>query len=243
MTVLMLRLAGPMQAWGSGSRFVRRSTDARPTKSGVLGLVAAAQGRRRTDPLEDLVRLRFGVRVDQPGELLRDFQTARTLDGTRSMPLSYRFYLSDAVFLAGLEGDQALLEALRDALLRPTFPLYLGRRSCPPAGPMLVGLDEGPIEDALAAHPWLASAHHRRSLRSPAVELATYVDEPASPTAGAADDYADAPETVRDVPLSFDPNRRQYGWRQVRRSQVTLSNSDFVARDSSHDPMAALARG
>ena len=43
--VLVLRLAGPLQSWGSSSRFTRRSTEAFPTKSGIVGLLAAAQGR------------------------------------------------------------------------------------------------------------------------------------------------------------------------------------------------------
>lgn len=75
-SVLVLRLAGPMQSWGSSSRFTRRSTEAFPTKSALVGLLAAAQGRRRSDPIEDLAELRFAVRVDQPGQLLRDFHTA-----------------------------------------------------------------------------------------------------------------------------------------------------------------------
>ena len=54
MTVLLLRLAGPMQAWGVKSRFTVRSTELAPTKSGVIGMLAAATGRRRTDPIEDL---------------------------------------------------------------------------------------------------------------------------------------------------------------------------------------------
>ena len=69
---LVLRLAGPLQSWGSSSQFNRRETDDRPTKSGVIGLLAAAQGRRRSDPIEDLVDVKLAVRVDQPGSLLRD---------------------------------------------------------------------------------------------------------------------------------------------------------------------------
>lgn len=46
-----------MQSWGTTSRYKQRATDAMPTKSGVLGLIASAQGRRRTDPLEDLADL------------------------------------------------------------------------------------------------------------------------------------------------------------------------------------------
>lgn len=70
MAVLLLRLAGPMQAWGVRSRFTVRSTELAPTKSGVIGMLAAAVGRRRTDPIEDLIKLRFGVRKDQPGPVL-----------------------------------------------------------------------------------------------------------------------------------------------------------------------------
>ena len=55
MTTLLLRLAGPMQAWGDSSRFAQRHTRREPTKSGIIGMLAAAQGRRRTDGVEDLV--------------------------------------------------------------------------------------------------------------------------------------------------------------------------------------------
>ena len=87
MTVLLLRLAAPLQSWGTGSRFVRRNTDRMPSRSGVIGLLAAAHGRRRTDPIEDLLDLRIGVRIEQPGRLERDFQTARSRDGATAMPL------------------------------------------------------------------------------------------------------------------------------------------------------------
>lgn len=88
MTVLLLRLAGPLQAWGVKSRFTVRSTELAPTRSGIIGMLSTAIGRRRTDPIEDLLSLRFGVRKDQPGRVIRDFHTARSLDGKDSMPLS-----------------------------------------------------------------------------------------------------------------------------------------------------------
>ena len=139
MTVLLLRLAGPLQAWGVKSRFTVRSTELAPTRSGIIGMLSAAIGRRRTDPIEDLLSLRFGVRKDQPGRVIRDFHTARSLDGKDSMPLSNRYYLADAVFLAGIEGDRPLLEGIDEALHHPAFPLYLGRRSCPPTPPRVPG--------------------------------------------------------------------------------------------------------
>jgi hypothetical protein len=46
-----------------------------PTKSGVVGLLAAARGLARTDPLSELTDLRLGVRVDVPGVPLRDYHT------------------------------------------------------------------------------------------------------------------------------------------------------------------------
>lgn len=79
---LVLRLAGPMQSWGSSSEFNWRQTDAQPTKSGIVGLLAAASGRRREDPIEDLLALRLGVRIDQPGTLLRDYHTVSDFRGT-----------------------------------------------------------------------------------------------------------------------------------------------------------------
>lgn len=221
MTVLLLRLAGPMQAWGDSSRFARRDTRMVPTKSGVLGLLAAAEGRRRTDPIEDLARLRFGVRVDQPGRLQRDFQTAINWDTGQSMPLSYRYYVADAVFVAGVEGDPALLEGLAERVRQPRFPLCLGRRSCPVTDPVFLGLAEERLEDALRDHPWRAAQWHRRQ-QGPHVNLELFVD--AEPGGGWP------VETRRDVPLSYSPERREYGWREVAHvDPVLVTNPVSVA--------------
>lgn len=236
MTVLVLRLAAPLQSWGTRSRFVRRNTDRMPSKSGVLGLLAAAQGRRRVDPLTDLLHLRMGVRVEQPGRVERDFQTARTSDG-RSMPLSYRLYLADAVFLAMVEGDAALLEGLGEALRNPVFPLYLGRRSCPPAGPVTRGLREGTVEDLLETEAWAASLWVQRAQRAADAVLDTVLDcRPGEPGS----------DVVRDEPLSFDPRRREYGWRSVRHGRVTVPNplhrglaTSSVTVQDGHDPIGA----
>jgi CRISPR system Cascade subunit CasD len=235
MTSLLLRLSAPLQSWGTSSRFVRRNTDREPSRSGIIGLLAAAKGRRRTDPLEDLLNLRIGVRIEQPGQLERDFQTARTRDGGTSMPLSYRFYLADAVFAVAIEGDQALLDGLRHALRRPVFPLFLGRKSCPPAGKLDHGLHDGDIEHVLATIPWLASPRVQRNHSEASAELTVVHDCPPG-TAGA--------EVVRDDPISFDPRHRQYGWRTVTRYPVTVPNPHYRDTpdlvDDPHDPMALL---
>lgn len=227
---LVLRLAGPLQSWGGHSRFVRRDTEQAPTKSGVVGLLAAARGRRRTDDLTEFLGLRFGVRTDQPGRLVRDFQTARSLDGTRTMPLSYRYYLADAVFLTVIAGDEALLEGLDEAVRRPYFPLYLGRRSCPPVGPVSLGLRSAALADVLHEEPWQAAHWHRRTVHGAAVPLPVVRD--------AAPDDAHT-ETMRDEPISFDPRRREYGWRAVVREQIRVAHPD-PPPVVDHDPLAAL---
>jgi CRISPR system Cascade subunit CasD len=235
-TTLLLRLGAPLQSWGTSSRFVRRNTDRAPSRSGILGMLAAAQGRRRTDPLEDLLDLRIGIRVDQPGQLERDFQTARTRDGSTSMPLSYRFYLADAVFAVAIEGDPGLLDSVQQALRSPAFPLFLGRRSCPPAGKLLHGLHDGTLIDRLRHHPWLASPWVQRRHHGATVDLDIVLDCPA--------DAPDA-ELVRDEPISFDPRERRYRWRSVHRDTVTVPNpahrapTPATAADP-FDPMAAF---
>lgn len=227
MTTLLIRLAGPMQAWGAASRFSRRETRHEPTKSGVVGLLAASQGRLRTDPVEDLAGLRFGVRVDQPGSLLRDFQTARTLDGERSMPLSYRFYLSDAVFVAAIEGPESLIGGLGESLRTPTFPLYLGRRSCPPSLPLQMSVTEEELLPALTTAPWQAATWYRRK-QARSVHLRIASD--AIP--------GELGEKVRDTPVSFDPRLRQYEWRTVVETFVPVDNPEGTA--AGHDAMAVF---
>jgi len=112
MATLLLRLAAPLQAWGADSKFETRKTGREPTKSGVIGLLAAALGLRRdeSEALTRLTGLRFGVRVEREGQLLVDYHTAKTQDEKTSY-VTYRHYLQDAVFLAGIEStDTALLQ-------------------------------------------------------------------------------------------------------------------------------------
>lgn len=165
MSTLLLRLASPMQSWGTTSRFDERDSQLEPSKSGVLGLVCAALGRDRAEPVDDLARLRMGVRVDREGLLMRDYQTATgvvsaagKVDMERTV-ISPRYYLSDAAFLVGLEGeDLALLERIHMALRAPQWPLALGRKAFPPGEPVWL---EGAIRpqglrESLLAWPRIA---------------------------------------------------------------------------------------
>lgn len=101
--VLLIRLAGPLQSWGMASNFARRDTHSRPTKSGVIGLCAAALGLDREQPLGELAEVRFGVRVDYPGTPLRDYQTV----GGGTYPIRPRDLATDHRRAAAMEAASA----------------------------------------------------------------------------------------------------------------------------------------
>ena len=193
MATLLLRLAAPLQSWGSDSKFETRKTDREPTKSGVVGLLAAALGLRRddTEGLARLNGLRFAVRADQEGSLLVDFHTAKSRDTSY---VTYRHYLQDAVFLAGLESeDEALLWELEAALRHPVYPLYLGRRSCPPTLPLCLGIRQGSLLDVLRTEPMQGRKPETGKLRRPGRPCG-------SAPAGSADVLQPGAPTVRAPP-------------------------------------------
>lgn len=210
MTVLLLRLAGPMQSWGDSSRFLRRSTANVPTKSGVLGLLAAADGRRRTDQIEDLLSLRFGVRVDQPGTVVTDFHTAHADGYDKYATITRREYLADAAFVAAVEGPEPLIGTLHERVRQPRFALFLGRRSCPVDASLDLGMHLGTAESILDSHPWTAGERYARQ-QPRQVHLRAQID-------------SDSGTPTRDVPVSFDPRHRQYGWRSVVEKDIVIEN-------------------
>lgn len=192
MATLLLRLQGPMQSWGTTSRFDERDTQSEPSKSGVLGLICAALGRDRSEPVDDLAALRMGVRVDQEGVPMRDYQTATgvVIAATGKADLgrtvvSPRYYLSDAVFLVGLEGERTLLERIHGALRRPVWPLALGRKSFVPSAPVHVpdGLVETELLEVLSEWPVLAGdgTQARRLVLEDAAEGVVRLDQPLAP--------------------------------------------------------------
>lgn len=212
MSTLLLRFAGPMQAWGTGTRFDVCRTNREPTKSGVVGLLAAALGLRRDAPLDALTSLRFGVRVDREGVVLRDYHMVR---GEKSAYVTRRYYLCDAVFLVGVSGeDETLMQRLEEAIRRPAFPLFLGRRSCPPEGRVSLGLRAESLEDALTREPCLAPGKRPEKVRM-------VLEDP------------DGPAKLADLPLSFSPFRREYGYRAARECWRDISAAE-------HDPMREL---
>lgn len=255
---LVLRLAGPLQSWGLTGQFTRRDTAAEPTKSGVVGLLAAATGRRRADTIDDLVGLRLGVRTDRAGSLLRDYHTASDYRGRllltaavdssgnqkrstskQTTVVTTRWYLQDAVFVVAVSGPEPLLSGLADAMLAPTFPLCLGRRSCVPTQPLLLR-PAGPAhetdarlwpydhEQVLALVPWQGARRDGRTAAG-GRRLPVTVDA------------VDGEDTVNDLPVDFAPDRRGFRSRSVRHGWVLppAAAGQEPAQDD-HDPFALL---
>ncbi len=238
---LLLRLAGPMQSWGTRSRFAyEREAGREPSKSGVVGLLAAALGRPREAPVDDLAALTIGVRIDAPGSVQVDYHTVggtnrkgdsygvATVGGGMRTAVTHRYYLANARFLVGLEShDLALLQKLDAALAAPHWPLSLGRRSFVPSEPIRLpdepprgpGLRSGSVEDVLSAY-----VEPEQDDMAPAVQQRRDYDNIDDVTLVLDDDFDPSKpgdpgmprEMRRDVPVSFDPANRLYGVRYVR---------------------------
>jgi CRISPR system Cascade subunit CasD len=199
----------------------------------VIGLLCAALGRSRDADLADLVALKMGVRVEREGTLKKDYHTAggwhRRADEGYGVPdptgkgrrtvLSDRYYLADADFLVGLEGDPDLLARLDSALARPVWQLCLGRKAflpglpvrlpeAPPWGP---GLQRGTVEAVLRRFPWCGKQGGARRRADTALDRLRLMLE-TGPSSVA--------EVRLDVPLSFA--ERRFSSRFVQPDWVAL---------------------
>lgn len=227
MSTFCFRLCGPMQSWGTQSRFLVRDTGLEPSKSGMVGLICAALGKSRNDrdTIARIAALRMGIRADKPGVMRMDYHT---VGGTRSNGDNYgviradasgvgkvvsrRYYLADAEFLIGLEGERALLGEVAGALSAPRWQVFLGRKSFVPSAPLVLPADapwkggwtEETLEQALASLPWLGLLSEARVRPD---QLRAVIDDPAGS------------EIRRDHPLSFAP--RAFTIRHVRTVSVT----------------------
>lgn len=161
---LLFRLYGPMAAWGDIAVGEFRPSFGHPSKSAVLGLLGAALGiRRDEESVHQAMGSAYGyaVRVDAAGTPLRDYHTAQVppagsgrdkrkfasrkdeLTGARgdlATILSSRDYRCDALYTVCVwpvaRSLPYSLTKLAEALAKPQFALYLGRKSCPLASPL-----------------------------------------------------------------------------------------------------------
>jgi len=235
MKTLTIRLAAPLQSYGDESNFSHRTTSRYPSKSAVVGMIAAALGYRRTDSrITDLNELDFAVRVDQPGTILEDFHTVEWNAG-KAPKITYRHYLQDAVYVVALGSDnKQWLAEIEAALKHPKFALFLGRRSNVPAGPLQIAITDGNPVEVLTQWPWAASTWYQRQLRKQStIKLQMVAEAPLLPERPS--------RVVKDVAVSFDSRQRQHSFRAETSTWITLDNPVYESDQlTTHDIMRAI---
>lgn len=223
MTALILRLAAPLQSWGERGTFGDKDTADFPTRSGLLGLIASAAGIARGERLGALTELDFIVRIDRPGVRVIDFHTVGggyppkrgipTAEGKRKNTaiITRRHYLADAVFTVACTGPEQAVTEAATAVAAPRWQPFLGRRSCPPEQPMILGTTTD-AETALRTVPLPPRprfAHGR-----------TQVDLVRSATAGDTGAWSE----ILDDCDRFPRADRRYRSRTITRTTETLTD-------------------
>jgi CRISPR system Cascade subunit CasD len=150
--------------------------------------------------------------------------------------ITNRYYLQDAVFVAGIEGPAEQVRGLDRAVRSPGFPLSLGRRSCPPAQPLALGAHPGSLVAVLESHPWQASkrAREQYAARLGRERRLDGPYRPATVRCSVTLDDPDGDDVLHDDPRSFDPYRRSFASRTVRRTWFDVP-SGFEEPDGPDD--------
>lgn len=167
MDYLLFRLYGPMASWGEIAVGATRHTANYPSKSALVGLMAAALGIKRSDAVaQQQMQQGYAIAVEvfAQGGLLRDYHTTQVPDSVGKVRyatrrdellrgkarlgtiLSSREYHSDALALVAVKAlaDAPYdLQTIQGHLNKPKFHLYLGRKSCPLAAPLLPQIHSG----------------------------------------------------------------------------------------------------
>ena len=215
MATILLRLKGPMMSFGKECYFDTRYTERYPTKSAVTGLIASALGRKRGADISDIASMQFGVRIDAPGVVERDFCVTSMEVGRISAFLGDKNKEGFSKNEIGLESDdEELLCNIAYAIENPKFHIYLGRKCCPPEYPVLLkteehmcGITDKPLYDALYDEPYIGSDYSlERRLKKGNVVMEIMMD-------GKMDDNG---RLVKDFPISFSTDKRQYTHRKIK---------------------------
>ena len=225
MKTILLKFAGPMQSWGTNSNFENRHTDFYPSKSGVIGMIAASLGytRDEDEKISKLNELSFAVRIDQPGNLLKDYHIARKHKKNGSFERTYvtnRYYLEDAVFVVGISHqDDLLMDTIERSLKSPWFQTFMGRRSLPLTADFFLESSEKDLIDSLSQMEWQASTWHKKKTKEDVVQLEIYSDFYKG--------NANHTSMRKDRVISFSHMNRRFHYRYESVSTVAIPNKIF----------------
>lgn len=242
MKTILLKFSGPMQAWGTGSLFEDRYTDYYPSKSAVLGLIAASLGYERNDDeqIRGLNNFDFGLRVDQSGTILKDFHTAWLAKRKGLKERTYvtnRYYLQDSVFVVAIgSSDEAWMECIQRAIKKPYYQPYLGRRALAINADFNLGIRDVSVLESLKNEPWHAAKWYKnKQLKAGQnyVNLEIYAD-----TTLLEQEKAKPAIMKRDAVISFDPKHRKHSFRSVS-SFIYKKNIESTS-ELEHDAFSAI---
>lgn len=236
MKTLLCKCAGPLQSWGNDSNYDTRRTGYLPTKSAFVGILAAALGYRRDEDekIQALNDLDFAVRIDQPGNILMDFHMAHS---KTNVYITKRYYLQDAVFIVALgSDDDNVISRLEEALSRPYFQLFMGRRSVPVTADFILGTYDCLPIVALETLPWQAASWYQRKAQKSQVTLEIFADA----------DLVDSKyrRMEKERVISFSQRERKFSYRPIGRTFVNTANKHGSTEDleisADHDAFAAI---
>ncbi|MFB0918616.1 MAG: type I-E CRISPR-associated protein Cas5/CasD [Clostridiaceae bacterium] len=223
MKTILLKFAGPLQSWGTSSHFETRYTDRYPSKSGVVGMIAASLGYSRNDDIKikELNNLEFAVRVDQEGSLLRDYHIATKYKPNGNFERTYvtnRYYLQDALFIVAIgSANHDLIDMIENGLKRPYYQQFLGRRSLPLTADFFIKTCESGVVESLKNLPWQAAKWYKTKNNSNYNNvLSVYADSYIS--------ESESTYLVRDYVESFSQNKRVHDFRSVSKFQISIAN-------------------
>lgn len=238
MKTILLKLAGPLQSWGTNSHFEYRRTDNYPSKSAIIGMILAAMGIRRgvdENLIIELNKFDFALRIDQEGDILEDYHIVQNRLKEASFYVTKRYYLEDAVFLAALGSENgAVIAEIEHALKYPHFQPFMGRRSCPVPADFFLGVFEEGVIEILKTYPWQAASWFKKKQRhDPKYHTFVYADSHLLKQA--------VRKRRKDKAVSFSQKNRQFQYRFESELSVMLENPLYQgSTKDEHDALAAI---
>lgn len=237
MKTILLKFSGPLQSWGTNSNFETRRTDFYPSKSGVIGMISAGLGLRRDDEkIQKLNEIDFAIRVEQYGNILRDYHIARKFDSKGKFDRTYvtnRYYLEDYIFIVGISHkDEKLMDEIADSLKNQYFQIFMGRRSNPVPMDFILNVSNENLMDLIRCYPWQAAEWYKRKLENKKVFLEIYSD-------------ADLTESKsislrKDRVISFSQKDRKFGYRYESREKIVFEYKNDNVKKHEHDVMSSI---
>ncbi|QYN43654.1 type I-E CRISPR-associated protein Cas5/CasD [Gilliamella sp. ESL0441] len=169
---LIFQIYAPLTSWGEPAVGEVRHSNIIPSRSAVLGFLAAALGIRRDDECIDAFNQHYHVAVRpfvDKSRWFSDFHTVQMpkankkevfytrFDEIRRNPqdletlLTKREYYNDVYYqivITETKGAPYSVEQIKQALLTPVFHLYVGRKNSPLSLPLAPVIYEGLLSDA-----------------------------------------------------------------------------------------------